>query len=119
MNHSRGAQYPALIFSVDNKPIEMEMPFPIHSDEGWHLYALLRAARQVTFLAEQVLPLLRVASLLEPNEHVEALEKVLRDIPRAAKTAQNQFYVQRSFDQQRLHDPKNPRQRPYSSLFKL
>ena len=108
MNSNKIPRYPALFFSVDTRPVEVELPIPMASDEGWQLYATLNAARRLAFLAEQVMPLLKAASLLEYNEHVNALDKVLKDIPVDAKRAQEQFYMRRTSAQQlltRLGDP--------------
>lgn len=112
------ARYPALFFSVDTRPVEVELPIPMASDEGWQLYATLKASRRLAFLAEQVLPLLKAVSLLEYNGHVETLEKLLRDIPMEAKRAQEQFYHTRTSAQQVIHDPKGLRPKPLTSLFK-
>lgn len=119
MNSNKMPRYPALFFSVDTRPVEVELPISMASDEGWQLYATLKAARRLAFLAEQVMPLLKAASLLEYNEHVDALDKVLKDIPIEAKLAQEQFYMRRTSAQQLIHDPKGLRPKPQKSLFTL
>ena len=111
-------RYPALFFSVDTRPVEVELPIPMSSDEGWQLYATLKHSRRLAFLAEQVLPLLKAASLLEYNEHVDALEKLLRNIPVEAKHDQEMFYRRRTNAQNLIHDPKGLRPKPQTSLFK-
>ena len=83
------------------------------------MYATLKHSRRLAFLAEQVLPLLKAASLLEYNEHVDALDKILKDIPVEAKRAQEQFYLRRTSAQQLIHDPKGLRPKPQKSLFTL
>lgn len=112
-------RYPAIFFSVDTRPVEVEIPIPIGSDEGWQLYTTLKAARRLAFLAEQVMPLLKAASLLEYNEHVESLEKLLNSIPTDAKREQEQFYIRRTSLLHLIHDPKGIRARPQESLFKI
>lgn len=112
-------RYPALFFSVDTRPVEVELPIPMSSDEGWYLYATLKQSRRLAFLAQQVLPLLKAASLLEYNEHVDALEQLLRNIPVEAKREQELFYRRRTNAQQVIHDPKGLRPKPQTSLFKL
>ena len=119
MNSNKMLRYPALFFSVDTRPVEVELPIPMTSDEGWQLYATLKAARHLAFLAEQVMPLLKAASLLEYNEHVDALDKILKDIPVEAKRAQEQFYLRRTSAQHLIHDPKGLRTKPQKSLFTL
>lgn len=119
MNSNKMPRYPALFFSVDTRPVEVELPIPIQSYEGWQLYATLKAARRLAFLAEQVMPLLKAASLLEYNEHVDALDKALKDIPVEAKRSQEQFYLRRTSAQHLIHDPKGLRPKPQTSLFKL
>lgn len=112
-------RYPALFFSVDTRPVEVELPIPMSSDEGWQLYATLKHSRRLAFLAEQVMPLLKAASLLEYNEHVESLEKLLNSIPTDAKREQELFYRRRTNAQQAIHDPKGIRPKPQVSLFKI
>ena len=111
-------RYPALFFSVDTRPVEVELPIPMSSDEGWQLYATLKHSRRLVFLVEQVLPLLKAVSLLEYNEHVDALEKLLRNIPVEAKQDQEMFYRRRTNAQNLIHDPKGLRPKPQTSLFK-
>jgi hypothetical protein len=104
--NKRSSRYPALFFSVEGKPIEVELPFPLPSDEGWRLMATLKASRMLVNLVHQVMPLLKAASLLQPDENVADLERLLADIPQEAVRAKNQFYSQRTNDQRILHDPR-------------
>lgn len=117
MSAQRGQRYPGLFISVDGKPIEVELPIPLHSIEGWQLYALLKSARRLHFLTSQCMPLLKAASLLEPNEHVEDLDELLGIIQRDASISQAQFLQRRTYQQSLLHDPKQLRQHPSKSLF--
>ena len=119
MNQKNPMKYPGLYISVEGRPIEIEVPIPLNSIEGWQVFAILKAARRLHFLASQCLPLLKAASLLEPNENVEALEKMMEIIQHDALKSQSNFMQRRAYQQSILHDPKGIRPKPQTSLFKL
>lgn len=112
-------KYPGLFISVEGRPIEIEVPIPLNSTEGWEVFAILKAARRLHFLTSQCLPLLKAASLLEPNENVEALEELMGIIQEDTLKSQRNFMQRRSHQQSMLHDPKGLRPKPQTSLFKL
>ena len=119
MNHKNPMKYPGLFISVDGKPIEIEVPIPLNSTEGWQVIALLKEARRLYFLTSQCLPLLKAASLLEPNENVEALEDLMDKIQQEAINSQRNFMARRAYQQSIFHDPKGIRTRPQESLFNI
>ena len=119
MNHKNPMKYPGLFISVEGRPIEIEVPIPLNSIEGWQVFALLKAARQLHFLTSQCLPLLKAASLLEPNENVEALEDLMNKIQQDAINSQRTFMKRRAYQQAIFHDPKGIHTRPQESLFKI
>ena len=119
MNHKNPMKYPGLFIPVDGRPIEVEVPIPLNSMEGWQVFAILKAARRLHFLTSQCLPLLKAASLLEPNENVEALEDLMDKIQRDTHASQQQFMQRRAHQQSMLHDPKGIRPKPQGSLFKI
>lgn len=119
MNHKNPMKYPGLFIPVDGRPIEVEVPIPLNSMEGWQVFAILKAARRLHFLTSQCLPLLKAASLLEPNENVEALEKLMDMIQQDALNSQRAFIQRRAYQQATLHDPKGMCFKPQKSLFKL
>ena len=119
MRGERIQRHPGLFISVDGKPIEIEIPIPFNSTEGWQLFALLKSARRLHFLTEQCLPLLKAASLLEPNEAVDALDELMSIISRDALNCQRQFLDRRTYQHSLIHDPKGLRPKPQTSLFKL
>lgn len=119
MNQKNPMKYPGLFIPVDGKPIEVEVPIPLNSTEGWEVFALLKAARRLHFLTSKCLPLLKVASLLEPNENVEALEDLMDKIQQEAINSQRNFMARRTYQQAMFHDPKSTRTRPQESLFKI
>ena len=119
MNQKNPMKYPGLFISVDGKPVEVEVPIPLNSVEGWQVFAILKAARRLHFLTAQCLPLLKAASLLEPNENVEALEEVMEIIQHDALKSQRNFMQRRAYQQSIFHDPKGIRTRPQESLFKI
>ena len=119
MNQKNPMKYPGLFISVEGRPIEIEVPIPLNSIEGWQVFAILKAARRLHFLTSQCLPLLKAASLLEPNENVEALEEVMGIIQEDALKSQRNFMQRRAYQQSMLHDPKGIRSKPQVSLFKL
>ena len=119
MNQKNPMKYPGLFISVDGKPVEVEVPIPLNSVEGWQVFAILKAARRLHFLTAQCLPLLKAASLLEPNEHVDALEELMAIIQRDVYASQKQFMERRAYQQTTLHDPKGIRPKPQVSLFKI
>ena len=119
MNQKNPMKYPGLFVSVEGKPVEVEVPIPLNSVEGWQVFAILKAARRLHFLAAQCLPLLKAASLLEPNEHVDALDELMTIIQRDVYASQKQFMERRAYQQSMLHDPKGISQKPQVSLFKI
>ena len=119
MNHKNPMKYPGLFISVEGRPIEIEVPIPLNSTEGWQVFAILKAARRLHFLTSQCLPLLKAASLLEPNENVEALEDLMDKIQQDAINSQRNFMARRTYQQSIFHDPKGIRTRPQESLFKI
>lgn len=119
MNQKNPMKYPGLFISVDGRPVEVEVPIPLNSMEGWQVFAILKAARRLHFLAAQCLPLLKAASLLEPNENVDALEELMGIIQRDVHASQNTFMQRRAYQQSMLHDPKGIRPKPQTSLFKI
>lgn len=119
MNKILSMKYPGLFISVEGKPVEMEVPIPLNSIEGWQVFAILKASRRLHFLATQCLPLLKAASLLEPNEHVDALDELMGIIQRDAYASQKQFMERRAYLQATIHDPKGMRFKHQTSLFKL
>ena len=119
MNQKNPMKYPGLFISVDGRPVEVEVPIPLNSMEGWQVFAILKAARRLHFLAAQCLPLLKAASLLEPNENVEALEDLMDKIQQEAINSQRNFMARRAYQQSIFHDPKGIRTRPQESLFKI
>lgn len=119
MNHKNPMKYPGLFIPVDGKPIEIDVPIPLNSTEGWEVFALLKAARRLHFLTSKCLPLLKAASLLEPNENVEALEDLMDKIQQDAINSQRTFMARRAYQQSIFHDPKGIRTRPKESLFKI
>ena len=119
MNQKNPMKYPGLYISVEGRPIEIEVPIPLNSIEGWQVFAILKAARRLHFLASQCLPLLKAASLLEPNENVAALEELMDIIQEDVLKSQRNFMQRRAYQQSMLHDPKGIRPKPQTSLFKL
>ena len=119
MNQKNPMKYPGFFISVEGNPMEVEVPIPLNSIEGWQVFAILKAARRLHFLTSQCLPLLKAASLLEPNEHVDALEELMSVIQRDVHDSQKQFMARRAYQQSTFHDPKGIRSRPQTSLFKL
>ena len=119
MNQKNPMKYPGLFITVEGRPIEIEVPIPLNSTEGWQVFAILKAARRLHFLTSQCLPLLKAASLLEPNENVEALEDLMDKIQQDAINSQRTFMQQRAYQQSILHDPKGIRPKPQVSLFKI
>ncbi len=119
MNKKNPMKYPGLFITVEDRPIEIEVPIPLNSTEGWEVFALLKAARRLHFLTSKCLPLLKAASLLEPNENVEALEDLMDKIQQEAINSQRTFMARRAYQQSIFHDPKGIRTRPQESLFKL
>ncbi len=119
MNHKNPMKYPGLFISVEGRPIEVEVPIPLNSMEGWQVFAILKAARRLHFLTSQCLPLLKAASLLEPNENVEALEDLMDKIQQEAINSQRTFMQRRAYQQSIFHDPKGIRPKPQGSLFKI
>lgn len=119
MNQKNPMRYPGLFITVDGKPIEIEVPIPLNSTEGWEVFALLKAARRLHFLTSKCLPLLKAASLLEPNENVKALEDLMDKIQQEAINSQRNFMARRAYQQSIFHDPKGIRTRPQESLFKI
>lgn len=119
MNHKNPMKYPGLFISVEGRSIEIDVPIPLNSTEGWKVFAILKAARRLHFLIAQCLPLLKAASLLEPNENVDALEELMGIIQRDTHASQQQFMQQRAHQQSMLHDPKGIRPKPQGSLFKI
>ena len=119
MNHKNPMKYPGLFITVEGRPIEIDVPIPLNSTEGWQVFALLKAARRLHFLTSQCLPLLKAASLLEPNENVEALEDLMDKIQQDALNSQRNFMARRAYQQSIFHDPKGIRTRPQESLFKI
>ena len=119
MNHKNPMKYPGLFITVEGRPIEIDVPISLNSTEGWQVFALLKAARRLHFLTSQCLPLLKAASLLEPNENVEALEDLMDKIQQDAINSQRTFMARRAYQQSIFHDPKGIRTRPQESLFKI
>ena len=119
MNHKNPMKYPGLFITVEGRPIEIDVPIPLNSTEGWQVFAILKAARRLHFLTSQCLPLLKAASLLEPNENVEALEDLMDKIQQDAINSQRNFIARRAYQQSIFHDPKGIRTRPQESLFKI
>ena len=119
MNHKNPMKYPGLFITVEGRPIEIDVPIPLNSTEGWQVFAILKAARRLHFLTSQCLPLLKAASLLEPNENVEALEDLMDKIQQDAINSQRNFMARRAYQQSIFHDPKGIRNRPQESLFKI
>lgn len=119
MGKNNPMKYPGLFISVDDRPVEVEVPILLNSVEGWQVFAILKAARRLHFLTTQCLPLLKAASLLEPNEHVDALEELMSIIQEDVLKSQRNFMQQRAYQQSMLHDPKGLRPKPQTSLFKL
>ena len=119
MNQKNPMKYPGLFITVEGRPIEIDVPIPLNSTEGWQVFAILKAARRLHFLTAQCLPLLKAASLLEPNENVEALEKLMDMIQQDVHNSQRTFMQQRTYQQSIFHDPKGIRLKPQVSLFKL
>ena len=119
MNHKNPMKYPGLFITVEGRPIEIDVPIPLNSTEGWQVFAILKAARRLHFLTSQCLPLLKSASLLEPNENVEALEDLMNKIQQEAINSQRTFMQRRAYQQAIFHDPKGIRTRPQESLFKI
>ena len=119
MNQKNPMRYPRMFITVEGRPIEIEVPIPLNSIEGWQVFAILKAARRLHFLTAQCLPLLKAASLLEPNENVEALEKLMDMIQEDVLKSQRTFMQQRAYQQSMLHYPKGIRPKPQVSLFKL
>ena len=119
MNQKNPLKYPGLFIQVDGKPIEIDVPIPLNSTEGWQVFAILKAARRLHFLTSKCLPLLKAASLLEPNENVEALEELMGKIQQEAINSQRNFMARRAYQQSIFQDPKGIRARPQESLFKI
>ena len=119
MNQKNPMKYPGLFITVEGRPIEIDVPIPLNSTEGWQVFALLKAARRLHFLTSQCLPLLKAASLLEPNENVEALEDLMDKIQQDAINSQRTFMKRRAYQQAIFHDPKGIHTRPQESLFKI
>lgn len=119
MNQKNPMKYPGLFISVEGRPIEIEVPIPLNSIEGWQVFAILKDARRLHFLTTQCLPLLKAASLLEPNENVDALEELMSIIQQEAINSQRTFMQRRAYQQAIFHDPKGIHTRPQESLFKI
>ena len=112
-------KYPGLFITVEGRPIEIDVPIPLNSTEGWQVFAILKAARRLHFLTSQCLPLMKAASLLEPNENVEALEDLMDKIQQDAINSQRTFMKRRAYQQTIFHDPKGIHTRPQESLFNI
>ena len=119
MNQKNPMKYPGFFISVNGKPVEVDVPIPLNSIEGWEVFAILKAARRLHHLTTRCLPLLKAASLLEPNEHVDALEELLSMIQNDIYTSQKQFIERRAYQQATLHDPRGIHFRAKPDLFKL
>lgn len=118
----RSVRVPTITFSIGGvtpAEAEVEIDFPTHRMEGWDLYTQIADCRRLYNLTERVLPLLKAATLLIPNEDVEALEALLKSQPKLANQRREQFMRQRQALQEHLHDPKGLRHKPQTSLFKL
>ena len=116
-----GLQVAILIDEYDS-PLQHSWKTPQHeacTAVYREVFAILKAARRLHFLTAQCLPLLKAASLLEPNESVEALEKLMDMIQQDVHNSQRTFMQQRAYQQSIFHEPKGIRLKPQVSLFKL
>ena len=56
MNQKNPMKYPGLFITVEGKPVEVEVPIPLNSIEGWEVFAILKAARRLHHLTTRCLP---------------------------------------------------------------
>lgn len=113
---------PTITFSIGlGTPVEaqVEVDFPRHRMEGWVLYSQIADCRRLYNLTERLLPLMKAATLLIPNEDVDALEALLKSQPKLTAQRRDQFLRQQRILEEQQHNPNGARKNPPDRLFKI
>lgn len=118
----RNVRIPTITFSIGlGTPVEaqVEVDFPRHRMEGWDLYSQIADCRRLYNLTERLLPLMKAATLLIPNEDVDALEALLKSQPTLSRQRRDQFLRQQRMLEEQQHNPNGARKNSLDRLFKL
>lgn len=118
----RNARVPTITFSIGlGSPMvaQVEVEFPPHRMEGWVLYSQIADCRRLYNLTERLLPLMKAATLLIPNQDVETLEALLKSQPKLTAQRREQYLRQQRILEEQQHNPNGVRKNPVDRLFKL